>query len=84
LVAARLVRLEGHADRFASGRASPSEVAWSASEPSAAALNQKMLQGRYRRRRKTIGQRLQRVGLSGWLWVLAAVVAAIVIGLYLA
>jgi hypothetical protein len=37
-----------------------------------------MLHGPNQRLRRTLRQRLRRLGLSGWLWVVAAVVAAIV------
>ena len=38
----------------------------------------------YRWQRPTLGQRLLRIGLSGWLWLTAAILAVVLIVLYLA
>jgi len=49
----------------------------------ASALLKAMLRGPYERRRRPLRQRLLRVGVRGWLWVVAAAVAVLVVGLRL-
>jgi hypothetical protein len=45
-------------------------------------VDQLMLEGPYQRRRRTLQERLRRLGIRGWLWILAAVVAGVVVALY--
>jgi hypothetical protein len=43
-----------------------------------------VLQGPYRRRRRTLRQRVLQLGFAGWLWVFAALLAGVLIVLYVA
>jgi len=43
-----------------------------------------VLQGPYRRRRRTLRQRLLQLGFAGWLWVFAVLLAVALVVLYLA
>ena len=46
----------------------------------ASALLKAMLRGPYERRRRSLRQRLLRIGVRGWLWVVAAAIALLVVG----
>jgi hypothetical protein len=66
------------------GIASFDDLAWRSRDSGGrGTVLQIMLQGPYRRRPRTLREHLMRIGVAGWLWVAAVVLAAIVLALYL-